>query len=126
MATKNFSSTSLFNDPFYRYFTTDLSYQNDLPFYEYENTEVGTNIYLEAPGYVKEDISLEAENGVLKVEGKKTYTINGKEKSKSFKVNFQLRDFKDYEEITAKIENGILKISIPKLNKKETFKVNVE
>lgn len=89
------------------------------------------HIDLDVPGYNKEDIKIDVENGILTIEA----TMNEENEDKddernyyrkerisgSFKRQFNVGDI-DENEINAKFSNGVLKISFPKEEKKETKK----
>ena len=87
------------------------------------------HIELEVPGYEKNEIKLDVENGVLTIEGHTNSEKEDKEKkyfrkeriSGSFRRKFTIGDVKD-NDIHAKFYNGVLKISFPKETKKETKK----
>ena len=81
----------------------------------------------EIPGLSKKDISIEVKEGTLTIEGqKKEKKENGEKgtylyrelKHSSFRRSFLLGDNLAPDEIKAKFENGILNISIPKVEPK--------
>ncbi|WP_071394045.1 Hsp20/alpha crystallin family protein [Bacillus tuaregi] len=81
--------------------------------------------YVEAelPGFAKEDISIEYENNQLTIKAKRELLTEEKDKNEKvirqerhfgeFLRRFYVEDIKD-DEIMAKLEDGILKIEIPK------------
>ena len=86
-------------------------------------------IELAAPGKAKEDFRLQMENNVLSVsyerkdaqEGNTTETYLCREFDlDSFTRSFSVPKTADVESISARYENGILNISIPKLNPEKT------
>jgi len=92
-----------------------------------ENEEY--NIEVDIPGYQKEDISIEAENGYITIIAEKAEK-NEKSQDKNKKYIFQERKYGKVERtfylgesridnITAKFTNGVLKIKIPKIEEKE-------
>lgn len=93
--------------------------------------EKGGNVHIEmdVPGYDKDDIKIDVENGVLSIEAVKENEIEDEEKNYfrkersygSFKRQFTVGDI-DEEKINAKFNNGVLKISFPKEEKKESKK----
>jgi HSP20 family protein len=99
-------------------------YGGNRPNYEIEKLGEDVLIHVEVPGYKKDEIDLEVESGVLTVSGKRTYLFEGEEKTKSFKQKFW-GDFSKYGELSANLENGILKITIPKVTKREKIKINL-
>lgn len=89
------------------------------------------NIEVDVPGFKKEDINMELENGYLKVSAEKTLDSDEKENKKyvrrerhSFtkcERSFYVGDVSE-EDIKAKFKNGILEISVPKEEKKKEDK----
>lgn len=83
-------------------------------------TEKSFKLELAAPGYNKEEFSIDIENKNLKISGKK--------KSSKEKINFRMKEFEsnsferifalsentDIENINAEYTNGILHITLPK------------
>ncbi|MEM0519407.1 MULTISPECIES: Hsp20/alpha crystallin family protein [Aequorivita] len=97
-----------------------------------------TNFVLEiaVPGFQKENFTIEAEEDTLKVSSK---TIETKEETdtetrytrrefnySNFERSFTLPETIKIEDIQAKYENGVLKITLPKLEEKKAFKKMVE
>lgn len=91
------------------------------------------NIYtieLDVPGYQKEDIKIECEDGILTISAERKNDIN--EETKKYirrerfygKVNrtFNFTDI-DENNISAEFSSGILKVIIPKKEKSDTKKI---
>ena len=86
---------------------------------------------MDVPGFKKEDINMELENGYLKVSAEKTLDSDEIENKKyvrrerhSFtkcERSFYVGDVSE-EDIKAKFKNGILEISVPKEEKKKEDK----
>ena len=107
---------NLFNEPFFRMPFSE-SMKTDI-----KESETGYDVSVDMPGVPKQDISLNYDNnGVLSV------SVNNVEEKKIEKENYlrkerrmgsYRRDFYlpnvDSSKITAKYENGVLKISLPK------------
>lgn len=95
--------------------------------------EKGKKIFIEmdTPGFNKEDINIDVEDGILTIEATKTEEVSEDNEEKnyfrrertygSFKRQFNVGNI-DENEINAKFNNGVLKISFPKEEKKETKK----
>ena len=93
--------------------------------------EKGGNVHieLEVPGYNKNDIKLDVENGVLTVEGHTNSEKEDKEKkyfrkeriSGSFRRKFTIGEVNE-KDIHAEFNNGVLKVTFPKEQKKESKK----
>ena len=87
------------------------------------------HIELDAPGFDKNNISIDVEDGILTVEANKISESIDEEKnyykkeriSGSFKRQFNVGNI-DEDQIEAKFNNGVLEISFPKEEKKETKK----
>lgn len=90
-------------------------------------------IELQIPGFTKDDINLNLENGTLKVEGEvkneneEKGNVHRKEfKKSSFVRSFQIPEDVSAEEIEANMENGILSIKAPKKELKQKDKKQIE
>lgn len=88
------------------------------------------HIEMDVPGFNKEDIKIDVEDGILTIEAVKEESKEEKEGKNyyrkersygSFKRQFNVGNIKD-EEIKAKFNNGVLKISFPKEEKIESKK----
>ncbi len=93
-------------------------------------------VELAAPGLQKEDFTIEVEEDTLKIASKKVE--EKKEESndsrfrkrefdyKSFERSFKLPENIQIEEIKANYENGVLRITLPKMEEKKVLKKMVE
>ena len=100
--------------------------------YEYDD-KVG--IVAEIPGLDKKQLEVSVEEGVLTISGDKhsTFESDGAKvlrrelKQSSFKRQFELGDLLDGENIKANFKDGILSVSVPKIEpekpKKHTVKI---
>jgi HSP20 family protein len=106
-------------------FVNPLSYQGSISTVPSVNiSETNENYVLEftAPGFTKEQITIEVEHDVLIVSGEynKEESKNDKNYSRkeftlaSFKRSFTLPESVNKDAIKAKYENGLLQIGIPK------------
>ena len=94
--------------------------------------EKGGNVHIEldAPGYNKDEIKLDVDDGVLTVSGHKKEEKEDKERNYfrkertygSFKRQFTIGKI-DEDKINAHFDNGVLKVSFPKEIKKESKKL---
>ena len=86
-------------------------------------TDEGFVLEAEMPGFNKEDISLAIENGYLNIGAKKNEKDDGKqryickERSVSCRRSYYIGDVDD-DSATAKYENGVLTVNIPKKQEK--------
>ena len=96
--------------------------------YEWD-TKIG--VIAEIPGLSKKDLSVEVTDGILTISGDKhklfdvgdAKVIRRELKESSFKRQFELGEELDGKNISAKFEDGILSIEIPKIEP-ETPKTN--
>lgn len=91
-------------------------------------------IYAEMPGIPKDDFKVEVENNLLTIRGKK----NGQEKSEKERFFRSERQFGDYKrtfrlgdeintgKITAKYDNGVLEVVLPKAKKAKPKHIEVK
>ena len=93
--------------------------------------EKGGNVHIEmdVPGYDKKDIKLDVDDGILTIEATREEEKEDEEKNYfrkervygSYKRQFNVGNI-DENKINAKFENGVLKVTFPKEEKKETKK----
>ena len=87
------------------------------------------NVVIDVPGFNKEDIKIDVEDGYLTVEATRNKETEETDKRYikrervygSFKRQFYIGDV-NHEDIKAEFKNGILKISVPKTEEKESKK----
>ncbi len=110
-----------------RYFRDEAVHDNwirnaqQVPVNVKEN-ETGYTISVVAPGIAKEDLKLQVTDKVLTISFEQSEEQKKEEgkwlrhefKVRSFKRSFTLGDHVDTEKITAKFENGILNLDLPK------------
>lgn len=88
------------------------------------------NIEMDIPGFERKDIKIECEKGILVVTAEKNIEENEEEKNyirkervcNKMSRSFNLGDINE-EDITASLNEGILKIVIPKTEKQEAKKL---
>ena len=99
--------------------------------YEYED-KIG--IIAEIPGLKKKQLNIEVEDGVLTISGDKhgieeqegATVLRRELKSSSFKRSFQLGELLDDSGVDANFNDGILSISIPKVEPEKPQKTYVK
>lgn len=87
-----------------------------------KENEAGYSIAVVAPGITKEDLKLQVNDKVLTISFEQTEEQKKEEgkwlrqefKVRNFKRSFTLGDQVDTEKISAKFENGILQLDLPK------------
>ena len=99
--------------------------------YEYQD-RIG--IIAEIPGLKKKQLNIEVENGVLTISGDKhgieeqegATVLRRELKASSFKRSFQLGELLDDSRVDANFNDGILSISIPKVEPEKPQKTYVK
>mgnify|MGYP005841181423 CR=1 FL=1 len=100
--------------------------------YENENNLV---VEIEAPGIKKEDMKITLEDNILTVAGEKKRNLNEDENIKcfraertfgSFKRSFTLPADVDPDKTKAKFENGVLEITLEKIDVTKTKEKSIE
>ena len=93
--------------------------------YEINQTKDGAYLFFEAPGFNKTNLKVEMEDGMLTINGKRTYEINKQEKVKTISKKFTVGTEYDAESIEATIEDGLLTVFVPNFKKKEKKKISL-
>ncbi len=114
---------NLFNAELDPWSTDNYSDDNStLPAVNIKETEEGFEVGVAAPGFDKSEFNIELDNNLLTVssEKKEENEVEGERYTRkefsyqSFKRSFTLPEDVDGDKISAKYDNGILNISIPK------------
>lgn len=79
---------------------------------------------LEMPGVKAEDLSMEFEDGALKLTGKKKGYFDSSEETE-FSRSIRLPEEVDAEKIEAKLRDGVLLLTLPKLEKAKPKKIEI-
>ncbi|MCL3781517.1 Hsp20/alpha crystallin family protein [Prolixibacteraceae bacterium JC049] len=90
-----------------------------------ENEE-GFEILMAVPGLTKSDISIQVEKNILNISGKDEEGVNADFVSKAFKRSYRLGENIDLKKVDAKLENGILKITLVKKEKEAPVSVEID
>ena len=93
--------------------------------YEVNQTEDGAYLFFEAPGFNKSNLNVEMEDGLLQINGKRTYKLNGHEKSRVISKEFKIGESYDPSSIEATIEDGLLTVFVPNYKKQEKKKISL-
>ena len=93
--------------------------------YEINQTKDGAYLFFEAPGFNKSNLKVEMEDGMLTINGKRTYEMNKEEKVKTISKKFTVGTEYDAESIEATIEDGLLTVFVPNFKKKEKKKISL-
>jgi HSP20 family protein len=114
-------------------FFNDFSENLEVSFNSFPKVDVvedndSLNLIAELPGVKKEDVKIILEDGVLTISGEKKNELISKEDINifnnerifgKFERKFKLTDDINPDEVTAKYENGLLKIKVAKLKPEE-------
>ena len=79
-------------------------------------------LIVEVPGFNKKDLSIEIEDGILRIGGKKEFEGKVLEMSRNFRVPPKYST--DTENIKAKVEDGLLVIEFSSVNKKKLIEIS--
>ena len=122
-------------DPFF--LTQENTWQpnreNHAPKINVIKNENAYHLEAETPGMKDKDISVEVHNGVLTIKGhkednsetkKENYLIN-EFNTLNFERNFKLSERVNTEKVSAKIENGVLKVDLPIHEQVKPHKIEV-
>lgn len=93
--------------------------------YEINYTKDGAYLMFEVPGFNKSNLSVELDGDRLTIEGKKTYMLNGKEKTKTISRKFSVGSKYDASQMEATVEDGILTVFVPDLTKREKQQIKL-
>ncbi|MFZ5553591.1 MAG: Hsp20/alpha crystallin family protein [Bacteroidota bacterium] len=108
-----------FNDSF-----LSREFAGYVPAVNLQESENAYQLEVSAPGFTKEDFSISFNNGELEISGEHKSENSSEEKNYtrkefsygSFRRSFAFSEEVEDEKISAKYENGILKIELPKIH----------
>lgn len=110
---------TLFNDPFFK--TLDTVFEGTkiqrLPETKVNKTESEYIVTMSVPGLTKEDLKISIKEGVLKISYEESENHQFVE---SFTKQYRIPDDVKDKDIEGKVENGVLKITLP-LDKKKSL-----
>lgn len=120
----NSSMNSLFNDPFFAmpsYFAKSAPSMLRTDVCEFE---MNYELRIDMPGYTKDDVKIEIDNGYLTVSAAKneskddaepkTHYLHRERITTSCSRTYHVSSALQVKDITAKLDNGVLTISVPK------------
>lgn len=86
------------------------------------------NYYLvaELPGFSKEDVKLQLENSVLTIEAERKRGEGENAKTYAFSRSVTVGDDVDPARVSAKLENGLLSVTLPKAEQRKPKAIAVE
>jgi HSP20 family protein len=113
------------NNPNYNFKTSVVTRAEGDENYEINHTKDGAYLFFDASGFNKTNLKVEMENGNLYIEGKRTYKINGEEKTKSISKQFKIGEGYNPESLEATIEDGMLTVFVPNFKKQEKKRISI-
>ena len=102
----------------------DVKYMESLPAADIIDCEKNAVISLEVPGANAQTVAVEVKDQVLTVEARSSLTCHGT--PILFKRSFQLSDAIDIENISAKTQDGVLTLTLPKSERAKVHRIMVE
>lgn len=130
-----FSTLNQFNRELNRLFddrrTTSTSWT---PQVDVTETDDSFQVAADIPGVSPEDIEISLHNGLLTIRGERKYDNESSNANftmrerflGTFSRQFNLPDSADQETVTAKTNNGVLEITIPKAKKAKPISITVQ
>ena len=96
-------------------------------------SDTGYSIFLELPGVTIDDISVEVHEGQLTISGEKKFALPEGQKwlrqeriGGTFQRQFQFNQAVELDKISARFENGVLKIEVPKTEQAQPRKIEIQ
>lgn len=133
LTNRNDNTFDFFDDVFESFFQPVLyTGRNSHIRADIKETENEYEFSVDLPGFDKKDIELQLSNGYLVINAQKHEQEKDKdnyirrERSMSCSRSFYVGDNVSEEDIKAKYNNGTLVLGVPKLNKKQLPKKNIE
>ena len=112
-----------FNNGFGKPTYTSMIVKNaDAEPFEINYTKDGAYLFFEVPGFNKSNLKVEMEGGVLYIDGKRTYKLNGEDVDKTISQKFRIGQDYNPDNIEATIDDGILTVFVDNYKKTEKKK----
>ncbi|MBO4632048.1 MAG: Hsp20/alpha crystallin family protein [Lentisphaeria bacterium] len=99
-------------------------YMESLPAADIVDNEKEAVIAMDVPGANAKTVSVEVKDQILSVEAKSSLTCHGV--PLRYKRSFQLSDAVDVEKITARTQDGVLTVTLPKSERAKVHRITVE
>jgi len=127
----NRSRLTLFEDLFENFFNSNFEMPSLTYPYDIIESDDGFKLEYMLPGFKKKDISINVENSELVISGKREVNNEIKYHRKQsffgeFRKAFVLPDDVETDKIDANFEDGILKLTIPKVSEKTKLSKMIE
>ncbi|MBR4665984.1 MAG: Hsp20/alpha crystallin family protein [Lentisphaeria bacterium] len=99
-------------------------YMEVLPAADIIDDEKNAVISLEVPGANAQTVTVEVKDQILSMEARSTLTWHGR--PLLYKRSFQLSDAVDVENISAKTQDGVLTVTLPKSERAKVHRIQVQ
>jgi HSP20 family molecular chaperone IbpA len=109
----------------YKIASPNLNFKERSDDCEINQTKDGTYLVFETPGFNKNNLKVEIEDGFLHIDGMRTYKLNGEEKVKTIKKEFRIGGDYNTSSIEATIEDGLLTVFVPNYKKQEKKRISL-
>lgn len=88
----------------------------------------GYLVEYDLPGVEPKDVEISAEAGELKVSAKRAFKISSEQepKTREYRRSFSLPEDVDENKIAAKLENGVLSLTLPKEEKAQPRRITIQ
>ncbi|WP_269540344.1 Hsp20/alpha crystallin family protein [Cerasicoccus fimbriatus] len=91
----------------------------------YDDNNEAYQVVAELPGVAKEDVDIQLENGVLTISAKRHIKQDDKEQTAQYRRSLTINDDINADKVTAKLEDGILTVSLPKAEARKPKAITV-
>ena len=99
-------------------------YMEVLPAADIIDDEKNAVISLEVPGANAQTVTVEVKDQILNMEARSSLTYHGMQLL--YKRSFQLSDAVDVENISAKTQDGVLTVTLPKSERAKVHRIQVQ
>ena len=99
-------------------------YMEVLPAADIIDDEKNAVISLEVPGANAQTVTVEVKDQILRMEARSTLSYHGM--PLLYKRSFQLSDAIDVESISAKTQDGVLTVTLPKSDRAKVHRIQVQ
>jgi len=91
----------------------------------YDDGENAYHVVAELPGIKKEDVDIQLENAVLTITATRKFKQGDQEQSQRFARSITISDEVEADRVTARLEDGLLKVELPKAETRKAKAITV-
>ena len=113
-----------FRDVFSHWPLSSVS-ESSLINFKTKETEKAYILSLDIPGVKESDLSIELDNNILRIEGKRSHSLDGAERLEKFGRNFTIPENISKKDIKAHCEHGVLFLALPKKAESTRKKISI-